>query len=155
MYKMAGLMLPLPTEATVEEKTNACTDQRHSTYHWKSQIIQENVDSHIKADHNQHRWWRGDRKIVNGKESLGHWHLLQSQRTLNLKLTRLLSRCDQSEVFWQHTCCIAGEARDFFWCNTSQYIAISEAIDSLQMWKKSRIYVLPGCPPLTLFAHHT
>ena len=31
--KMTALMLPLPSEAAIEEKTNTCTDRRHPTSH--------------------------------------------------------------------------------------------------------------------------
>ena len=37
--KIAAMMLPLPTEATSEEKTNTCTDWRHPTYHRRLQMI--------------------------------------------------------------------------------------------------------------------
>ena len=37
--KIAALMLPLPTEATSEEKTNTCTDWRHPTYRRIPQMI--------------------------------------------------------------------------------------------------------------------
>ena len=71
--KMGALMLPLTTVAIIEEKTNSCTDGCHPMNHWKPQIIQENLDSHDKAHQNQHRRWRGHRKILNGKGLLGHW----------------------------------------------------------------------------------
>ena len=40
------------------------------------QVVQENLDLHIKIHHNQHRQWRGNRKISNGKGSLGQGCLL-------------------------------------------------------------------------------
>ena len=67
-------MLPLLTETTTaDEKMNTCMDWHHPTYHWRPHIIQESSDSNIKTRHDQHRWWRGDRKILNGKGSLGHY----------------------------------------------------------------------------------
>ena len=32
-------LLPLPSEATIEEKTKTCTDQRHGTYHWRHRLF--------------------------------------------------------------------------------------------------------------------
>ena len=58
-------MLLLPTEETT-------TLRRKHLY--------GNLDSRIKTHHNQHRRRRGDRKISNGKGSLGHWHLLQNKK---------------------------------------------------------------------------
>ena len=66
---MVALLQPLPTEATIVEKTNTCTDRRHSTYHLRPQIIEENLDSFVKTCH-----------IIDGKEETGksrmgggHW----------------------------------------------------------------------------------
>ena len=132
-------------------------------YHWRPHIIWENLDSHIKT-HNQHRLWKGDRTISNGKGSLGHWHLLQLQWTLNLKvkLTWLLSYSVQSVLSYQsHVCCIVGKARDFTDWKINKPIAVSEAVDDSWMWKESWTYRLfikcgiCGYLPLTLFAHHT
>ena len=67
---------PLLIEATNEEKRSICTDQHHATYHWKPQVVQENLDSCIKTHHDQHRWWKGDMKISNQKVPLGHWNKL-------------------------------------------------------------------------------
>ena len=67
LYKKSALMLPLPTEATAEDKTNTGKDQCQPM-----QIIQQHLDSCIKTHHNQHRQQRGDWKILNVKGSLGH-----------------------------------------------------------------------------------
>ena len=64
-------MLPLPTEAPIEEKTNTCTDPRLPTYHWRPHIIPESLDSDTKAHHNQHRRRRGDGELSKGKGSFG------------------------------------------------------------------------------------
>ena len=89
--KMAALMLPLQKEATIEKKTNTCKVQHHPTYHWRLQIIQDNLESCIKMHHNK------DGKEVTGKSQIGrgHWgrHMLQSQWTLNLKLTWVWQWC--------------------------------------------------------------
>ena len=71
--KMAVLMLPLPTEV---RENNTFTDPRCPTYLW-------NYSRKIGFIHRdkEHRQRRGDRKISNGKGSLGHW-LLQSQPPL-------------------------------------------------------------------------
>ena len=45
-------------------------------------MIQEYLNFCIKAHHNHHRGQRGDRKILNGKGSLGLQHLLQLQLPL-------------------------------------------------------------------------
>ena len=84
-YKNGCLMLLLPTEATVEKKTNTCTDQccpkyQMNTcagqccpmYHWRPQIIQANwihVLGHIIVNTDDKE---RDRKFSNGMESLGH-----------------------------------------------------------------------------------
>jgi len=97
-------MQPLPTEATIQEKTNTCTDQRRPTYHLRSQIIQDNVNSCINI--HQHRRRRGDKKISNGQGSLGHWHLkLWTQWTV-------VTQCLVSS-FWCLARCIVGERRVF------------------------------------------
>ena len=84
-------MLPLQKEAAIEKKTNTCKVQHHPTYHWRWQIIQDNLESCIKMHHNK------DGKEVTGKSQTGrgHWgrHLLQSQWTLNLKLTWVWQWC--------------------------------------------------------------
>jgi len=71
-------MLLLPTEATVEDKTNTCTDLHHPTYIEDQKLL----DSCTSTHHNQHRQRRDDRKISNGKGSLGHCRLLSSKWTL-------------------------------------------------------------------------
>ena len=42
--KIAILMFLLPTEAATEEKMNSHIDQHHLMYHWRPQIVQENLD---------------------------------------------------------------------------------------------------------------
>ena len=46
--KMVALKLPLPAEATCEEKTNTCTEWHYPMYHWRPQITQETMDIIIK-----------------------------------------------------------------------------------------------------------
>ena len=75
-------MLLLPTEATVEEKTNTCMDLHHPTYHWrphKIQMIWIYASKHIIVNTANKQW---DRKILNGKGSLGHWHVCYSLAVL-------------------------------------------------------------------------
>ena len=90
--KMAALMLPLAAEDTTEENRNTCMDQLHPTYHWRTQIIQENLDSCIKAQMAKKReenlkWEREIGSLIYATIAMNFdW-------TLSLKLTRLLS-CD-------------------------------------------------------------
>ena len=42
-------MLSLPTEATTEQKMDACSDQRSPTYHRSPQIIPETLDSLVET----------------------------------------------------------------------------------------------------------
>ena len=66
-----ALMLTLPTEDTDEENEHLYgLTPSHMPFR-KTQIIEENLDSHIETCHKEHRWQRGDRKILNGKGSLG------------------------------------------------------------------------------------
>ena len=70
--KMAAMMLLLATKTITEEKTNTCMDRHRTTYHSRPQIIRDNLDSRIKTYNNEHRRQREDKKISNGKGSLGH-----------------------------------------------------------------------------------
>ena len=120
-------------------------EQTHCAHMWfyvllKTTNYSRNGDSGVKTHHDQHRRRRGDRKISNGKGSLRHWHLLQSQRTLNLKLTRLLSRDMQSVLsVRRHARCIVGKTRDLrdLKIHRSQYLFF---IDDSSMWTQSRTY---------------
>lgn len=80
----SALMVPLPTKpASIEEKMST-TEDHNINY-------SRNVDSGLKIHDNQQRRRRGNRNIPNVKGSLGHWHLLQPQRTL-IELWRPLKR---------------------------------------------------------------
>ena len=46
-------------------------------------ISQENLGVYINFKTQSSQRGRGDRKVSNGTESLGHWHLIQSQQTWN------------------------------------------------------------------------
>ena len=89
--KMAPLMLLLLTETATEEQTNTSMQRHHPMCHSRPQIVQENLDLRFKMHHNQHRPWRGYRKILNGKGLLSQLQSVNSDFTLNLKLTRLLT----------------------------------------------------------------
>lgn len=104
----------------------------------------------INRSRHHHRWRRGDRKVLNGKELLGHWHLLQSRWTL--KLTRLLPRsvfsicnslhCCRAVSNWflasLALCCWQDKRLSWSKINT----AILEPFDDLGMWKESQTYRL-------------
>ena len=108
-----------------------CVDQCHPTYHWGPQIIQENQPR---------RQW-GDWTVLNRKGSLGPWHLLQSQQTLNLNRHKadIVNWCQSVSSFWHHMRCVVGKTRDFpDLKNKHKPIAISEATDDWHMWKESR-----------------
>ena len=62
-----------PTEASIEEKTKTCTDWCHPTYHDDNKLF-ICASRHIIIN----TGGKGDRKILNGKRSLGHLHLLLS-----------------------------------------------------------------------------
>ena len=49
---MAALMLLLPTEATIKEKTNTCTTDAIPRIIEDHKVIQENFVSRIKMHHN-------------------------------------------------------------------------------------------------------
>ena len=90
-------MLPLPTEATIEEKMNTCKNQHHPLYHWRTQIIQANC---IHASrHSQHRWQR------EGQENL-EWERVIGLLTPATKLTIAL---------WNgHGCCHTVSSQFFY-----------------------------------------
>ena len=62
-----------PTEASIEEKTKTCTDWCHPTYHDDNKLFICAL-RHIIIN----TGGKGDRKILNGKRSLGHLQLLLS-----------------------------------------------------------------------------
>ena len=64
----------------------------------------------LKTHHDQHRQWRGDRKISNGKGSLGHCHLLQLQQAV-IELGLLLHAVQSVSSFWHQRYCIAGKTQ--------------------------------------------
>ena len=108
-------MLPLPTEAITEEKTNACIDRHCPTHYWRPQIIPENLDSRINTRDCQHRRQREERNISSTKGSLGHWRLLQSKWTFDSWKLTSLSPCGVQSVssFCRRARCIAGKTMEF------------------------------------------
>ena len=69
---LVALMLPLSTEVATEEKTNTCVDRRRPVLPLKPANCSRKLGLTLKEHRNQSRWREGDRKISNGKGSLGH-----------------------------------------------------------------------------------
>ena len=111
--KMAALMLPLPAKATTEDNRNTCTDQLHPTYHWRTQIIQENLDSCIRAQMAKKREenLKWDREIGSLTFAI---ITMNFDWTLSLNLTRLLSCSVQSVLsVGHHTRSTVDKTKDF------------------------------------------
>ena len=142
-------------------ENNTFTDRRRPTYHWRPQIIQENLDSRFKTQHNEHIRRRGREKISNGQGSLGHWHLLQLPRSLNslLLLLLLLLFClfvcflpstslwawtvVTVSSFWRHAHCFVYKNKCVSRANNEHRpVAVSVAIGSSSMRRNSRTYGL-------------
>jgi len=106
-------MLALPMEATVEEKTNICTDRRR----WRLQIIQESLDQGIET-HNTQQTPRREYLEREGEnlewEGVNDIILEQSSELSFGHELELLSRGVQSVFrFRRHTCCIVGKQGTF------------------------------------------
>ena len=142
---MAALTLPLLTVATIEEKksivlTNTIPDTLEDHKIFRKIWIQAS-----STLYNQHRRWRGDRKILNGKEWLG-LDICYSRSDLwfNFEL-----RTDKAVVAWHqisfkfsmcHVPCIVGKTRDFPDLRINEPVGMSEAIDNICMWKESQTF---------------
>ena len=132
--------LPLPTDATIEQKRNTCTDRRHTTSHWRQKIIQEGKKK--KFIHaSKHPVINTDGEEETGKSRMGrgYWDIAGN---LNPKLTRLLWRGVQSRSrFRRYSPCIIGNSRDFpdRKTKTSQHLFLRLLLTT-RMWKESRTY---------------
>ena len=83
-------------------------------------------------------------KMSNRKKPFRQWHLLHLQPTLNLKLTKLLSRGVQSVLsFWCGIILYCRQYKGLYRSkNKHKLIAISEATDDSRMWNESPTYGL-------------
>ena len=130
-----------------EEKMNTCADRRRPTYYSRPQIIQDNLDLRIRAQHNRARRDGEDTGI--SRMGRGHWvtHICNNRSKLGLNFElktdkAVVTQCPVSFEFstlrvlphcWQNK----GLSRSK---NKHRLMAISEAIDGWRMWKESVTY---------------
>ena len=153
-------MLPVPTMAVTEEKTNTCKEWGRPTEKGRPQIIQGKFGFMHQYTSSSTIRRRGGKNIFNGQGSFRHWHLLQLPRILNsvrclfacllfAKHTAagsklLFMRRPARSSFWRHARCIVGKTWIFPALKkiSTIQIAISVAVDGSYMWKENRIYGL-------------
>ena len=142
-------MLPLPTEATIEEK-NSCTGRRHPTYHWTPQIIQEKIGFMHQDIITQTGW-----KNLEWEGVIGSLTSATIKMNFELKADMaLVMRCSVSWVFdvthWRQNKGLSrprNKHREIFW-----------SLLTTRAWQPDRWTQAnqdEGYLPLTVFSHHT
>lgn len=123
----------VPPTSTSTDRRSPRTIKDHTLFNKMCLVV-----SRIKTHHTPHRWQSGDRKISNGKGSVGRQHLLQLQRPLTeLWTSAVVTRYPISTSFRRH---VKNKRLSRSKTTTTKHklIAIFETTDDSHTWKDSQ-----------------